>query len=545
MATKEELEKEFFRMSQEQQREELIKCKNDPAYFIGKYAKIRHPIKGLVDFHLWDFQREILYDFMNYRNNLYVKSRQLGLSTLVACYAVWFAFFHKHKSVLILAIKRDVASNLLKKVKLAYYELPEFLQRIHPISGDGDNASTLRLTNGSEIKCESTTTKAVRSEALSLLILDEAAFIDEAEQIWRSAKPALDSGGSCIAISSPNGEGNWFHNQYLSGKDGTGTFHVRELMWDLRPDRDEAWLEETKKSFLKEEDFEQEYCCSFLASGRTVLPPYVLKSLRSKVVLPARQFYGGYLYIWEEYQKRKMYFATIDVSRGDGEDYSTMNVWKCEEKVVQVAEYQGKIKTTEFGKIIYDIGKEYGYCLLVVENNSYGIAVLNELVRLKYPHLYYSYKDSKEKVVYNPYKNYSNDSNYRIGIYTSANTREYFMVKMEEAILREKVIIRSSRLVDELYTFIWKNGKRTATKGHNDDLVLTLAFASWFWLDILEEKYEYSDSFAKYDLSNLFSVSSKKMPNTDVQYLHNQFLDGKIDASSLSALIKAVFMNKN
>lgn len=514
MPTAKEQDQYLYSLSVDEQKAEYLRCKDDPAYFIEHYARIRHPMKGLVQFELWDFQKEILEELRSYRNNLYVKSRQLGLSTLVACYSVWFALFHRQKSILILAIKRDIAANLLEKVKLAYNELPSFFKKINPEVMN--NTTRLLLKNGSEIKCVATTKSAVRSEALSLLIFDEAAFIEDVEVIWTAAKPALDSGGSCIVLSSPNGEGNWFHEQYLLGEHGGGTFHVRKLMWDLRPDRDALWLQETKASFLKEEDFEQEYCCSFLSSGRTVIPAQVLSQYREKVVPPIKMMFKQQsFWVWEEYKKGSMYFATVDVSRGDGEDYSVVIVWKAGSVLEQVAEYRDKIKTSDFGQILVDIGKMYGECLMVVENNSYGVAVLNYLESSKYSHLFYMHRELKKNEPYNPYKNYKSDSNYKLGIFTSAHNRDYFMLKFEEILMRNKVRIYSKRLVDELYTFIWKNGKRAASTGNNDDLVMALSFAAWVWIDVFQEKYERHTEFERVSLADLFSVSSRKIQSTD------------------------------
>jgi hypothetical protein len=496
----------FDKMTVEEQRTEYMKCKADPAYFIAKYCKVRHPLQGLIPFLLWDFQVDLLKDFRKNRNNLYVKSRQLGISTLTACYAVWLAFFFKQKSILILATKRDVASNLLDKVKLAYDMLPEFFHRQGPVASD--NATEFKLQNGSEIKCVATTENAVRSEALSLMILDEIAFVEEAELIWRSAKPALEAGGSCIALSSPNGEGNWFHEQYEAGEKGVGIFTVRKLMWWLKPTRDKEWEKEERKAYIKDEDFEQEYCCSFLASGRTVFAPSVMETLKKRVGEPRGKYGLEQAYwIWEERQQNYNYFITVDVCKGDGEDYSTAIVWKASKSAEQVAEYKGKIPTAEFGKLLLKIAADYGQCLIVVENNSYGTAVLNVLSEAKYPKIFYSKRDWKDLEKYNQYKNYALDKEYTIGLFTSKMSRDIVMIKLEEAVINTDVLIRSQRLIDELKVFIWKNGKRQAVKGKNDDLVMATAFAGWVWLDVFDKQYAVSQEF--FDISKFCGRSTK------------------------------------
>ena len=104
-------------LSKSKQIREIVKCGKDPSYFINKYVKIQHPTRGLVEFDTYDFQDDCLKDFVDHRFNIILKSRQLGISTLSACYAVWLASFYKDKNVLVIATKFATAANLVKKVK--------------------------------------------------------------------------------------------------------------------------------------------------------------------------------------------------------------------------------------------------------------------------------------------------------------------------------------------------------------------------------------------------------------------------------------------
>ena len=96
---------------------EIIKCWKDPVYFMNKYLKIQHPLRGLIPFKTFPFQDDCVKDFNNNRFINILKSRQLGLSTLVAAYAVWQACFYKEKNILIIATKLAVAQNFIRKVK--------------------------------------------------------------------------------------------------------------------------------------------------------------------------------------------------------------------------------------------------------------------------------------------------------------------------------------------------------------------------------------------------------------------------------------------
>ena len=196
---------------------EIVKSGKDAVYFINSYCKISHPQKGLIPFSLYDFQKEAIQDFTDYRFNIVLKARQLGFSTVTAAYIAWLLLFHRDKNVLVVATKFTVAANLVKKVKNIMQNLPKWL-RISDIKAD--NRSSFELTNGSQVKASSTSGDAGRSEALSLLVIDEAAFVEGLDELWTGLYPTLSTGGRCIALSSPNGVGNWFHKTYSEAEIG-------------------------------------------------------------------------------------------------------------------------------------------------------------------------------------------------------------------------------------------------------------------------------------------------------------------------------------
>lgn len=174
---------------------EIMKCGTDPVYFINKYVKIQHPIKGLIDLKTFSFQQNCLNDFEKYQFNITLKSRQLGLSTISAAYAVWLAIFHREKNILVIATKLSTAMNFIKKVKVALAALPVWLKLPKEV---GIAKTEVSFDNGSQIKAIPTSEDAGRSEALSLLIVDEAAFIRDFGSIWTGLYPTL----SCLTAET-------------------------------------------------------------------------------------------------------------------------------------------------------------------------------------------------------------------------------------------------------------------------------------------------------------------------------------------------------
>lgn len=182
----------------------FINCLASPVYFLKNYAKIQHPTKGLILFDLYDFQQKALNDFMKYGRNIILKSRQMGISTLCAGYVLWLLNFNSNKTVLIIANTQDVAMNVIKKIKVMYDELPQWLKQ--PLITD--NKQSLAFKNNSSVKAAAATPNAGVSQALSLLVFDEAAVLNEslASSIWTSAQPTLSclSKDSIITVKNKN-----------------------------------------------------------------------------------------------------------------------------------------------------------------------------------------------------------------------------------------------------------------------------------------------------------------------------------------------------
>lgn len=218
---------------------EFLKCKKEPIYFIKKYCYIQHPIKGRIKFELYNFQEKTLELIIANRYTIILKSRQLGISTLLSAYALWLALFNDDKNILVLATKQKVAVNLVTKVKEMYKNLPKWLQKMSDV--ELFNRLSIRFKNGSQIGAESAAGDAGRSESCSFLICDESAFINGMDAKFASIQQTLGTGGGCCMLSTPNGYGNLFHKLYTEAETGLNEFVPIKLKWDVHPDHDITW----------------------------------------------------------------------------------------------------------------------------------------------------------------------------------------------------------------------------------------------------------------------------------------------------------------
>ena len=508
-------------LTKDQVKEEIKKCGRDPVYFITNYCKISHPEKGLIPFSLYGYQQRTIKDFEDYRFNIVLKARQLGLSTAVAGYIAWMLLYRRQKSVLVVATKLDVAANLVKKVKKMIKSLPSWMN-IADISID--NRNSFELNNGSWIKASSTSESAGRSEALSLLVIDEAAFVEGMEDLWKSIFPTLSTGGRCIALSTPNGVGNWFHETYINAENNTNDFHAIKLNWDAHPERDRDWFEAATRN-MNRRDIAQEFECSFNASGEGVINSQDLQEIREGVLEPKyRTGFDRNYWIWEEARVDFTYLLVADVARGDGKDFSAFHVVKLE-TMEQVAEYQGKIAPDIYADMLFQTGKEYNNALLVVENNNIGYNVLDKLIERKYPNIYFSIKSTHEYIEQVQAESMTNSVP---GFTTTQKTRPLIVSKLEEFIRNRLIKIYSNRTVEELSTFVWNNGLPEAMKNRNDDLTMSLAIACWVRdtaLTVSQRDIEYTKA-----MFNAITVANTKVQTKipgQIGYNGNYSMDEK------------------
>jgi hypothetical protein len=449
---------------------EYIKCATDPVHFFRKYCYITHPTKGRILFHLYPFQEKVLSDFRDNRFTIINKSRQLGISTLVAGYSLWTMLFNKDKTVLCIATKQETAKGMVEKVQFMYNNLPTWLRGNKPIS---DNKLSLKLANNSQIVATSAASDAGRSYAVSLLLIDEAAFIEGIDKIYTSIKPTIATGGGIIALSSPNGIGNWFHKTYTDAQIGKNDFYPIELKWDLHPDRDEQW-ETTERANMSPREFAQEYDCDFLGSGNSVVENEILSFYEQTFIQDPveRRFMGGDFWIWQYPDYSRPYIISADVARGDSSDYSAFQVIDLE-SCEQVAEYKSQIGTREYGNMLVSVAAEYNNALLVVENANIGWDVINTIIEKGYQNLYYSPRAYGEMQMDKWLAKMGTDQTVP-GFTMSVKTRPLVISKMEAYIRDRHFTFHSKRLLEELRVFIWQNGKAQAQNGYNDDLVMAL-----------------------------------------------------------------------
>jgi hypothetical protein len=465
--------------------QETFKCTADPLYYLRTYGIVLHPKKGKMPLEEFGFQSHTVKEFQEHRFNIILKTRQMGLSTITAGYVAWLMQFHGGQNIAVVANKEKVAQNFVKKVKTFIKNTPTWLNG----KITTDNAGEIILSNDSKVSAHATTSDSARSEALSLLIIDEAAIIDshKVDDLWAAVFPTLSLGGNAIIISTPKGQGNWFHRQYVLADTGESDFNPIKLHWPQHPwfakgityDKKgyatSPWYEAQKRELADPRKVAQELDCDFVGSGDNVIDGEVMKEIEKDVRQPIRTHgFDHNTWIWEEPIRGEEYIICADVARGDGEDFSAAIVIK-QSTNEQVAEYKGKLPPDMYADILVQLGGMYNKALLACEANNIGYATCLKIVEHRYPNIFYSMPSH-----FNPRnrkwmeRNLADEDRMVPGFQTTAANRPLVISALEESLRTGRFVLRSQRLYHELKTFIWNNGKAQAQQGFNDDLCMAL-----------------------------------------------------------------------
>lgn len=474
-------------LTKKEQVDEILKCGEDPIYFIKKYLYIQHPVKGRLPFELYPFQEECVESFLDYKFNIVLKSRQLGLSTTTSAYCLWMALFRRDQNILIMATKLEVGKFMIQKIRTAFKMLPAWMLSLLELTvPDSESVKYIGFTNGSKITAIPTSGDAGRGEAVSLLIVDEASHIDDLKELWLGLFPTLSTGGRAIVFSTPSGK-NFFYEMWMGAETGEleegkvgqhckgvgkNGFHGIKLPWFVHPERDEKWFDDQAKP-MDARGISQELLCSFEGSTLTFFPQSSIDFVRSIAVKPVGYTgpsnKGQDMHIWKTVIEDHKYVLSADVARGDAEDFSAFHVFDVDTSEV-VAEYMGKIPPDRFGEWIAEIGKRYNNALIVNEKNTVGLATAIKLRDLGYPNLYYDQDTVDKMMMMTP------DEKKEVlpGFTVTMKNRDKVLENLEQVIRNHQLKIYSLRFIEQMETFIWTGKRGQAIKKRHDDLIMAM-----------------------------------------------------------------------
>lgn len=458
--------------------EEYIKCKDDVIYFLENYVKIVHVDEGLVPFKMYDFQRKLINAITDNRNVIVKTGRQVGKTTTTLGWLLHYILFNQDKIVGILANKAITAREILSRIQTAYQHLPKFLQQ-----GLREwNKGSMELENGSKVIASSTSSSAIRGFSFSCILLDEFAHVQRhiASDFIRSVYPTISSGKETkvIIVSTPNGF-NLFYKFWNDAENGRNTFFPFKVHWSNVPGRDDEWYKRTV-STIGEDSFRQEYEAEFLGSTNTLISTERLQEMSYDEPIFSREGFD----VHEEPIEGHSYTITVDVARGQGNDYSAFSVFDTTAIPYKiVAKYRDNmVAPLHFPNIINTIGKRYNYAYILVEINDIGSQVADVLHHdLEYEHLFSTswYGRHGQQISSGAKKESS------FGVRTTKSMKKIGCSNLKSLIEENKLLFNDFDIITELTTFISQGESYSGEDGTNDDLAITLVLFAW----LIDQQY--------------------------------------------------------
>jgi intein/homing endonuclease len=344
-----------------------------------------------------------------------------------------------------------------------------------------------------------------------------------------------NTGGKATLISTPNGLDELYYKTYDQAKTRKNNFNIIEMKWyeDLRYNKDLRWVKDgveqkeyefTFESYEKRIDegwkptsswyeemcrgmnndprmIAQELDVSFIGSGGNVISDEFITFHNKNNVMDPKKIIGyeNEVWIWEEPIVGHQYILASDVSRGDGEDYSTFTIIDFT-TMEQVVEYQGKIAPDLLAQLIEQYGNMYNAYVIVDVTGGMGVSTVLKLLEFNYKKLHYD--DVNGKVLSSKQRELSNfNENNKTPGFHATSVRLPMISNLEQCIRENTIKIRSSRIISEMKTFVYRNGRPDHMKGSHDDCLMSLAMGLW----VLQHSFKKLEKLEKQNIAMLNS----------------------------------------
>ena len=515
-------------MNKEQLIIEVTKCMRNTPYALRTYLQtFDNTVSKYVPLDLFPDQVKLITDYDAYNENVALKYRQAGVSTVTAAWAskrLAFAKKSKPEKILIIANKLDTAVEMANKVRAFTEQWPKWVGI--EFSQEKNAQRHFKLNNDCEVKAVATSKDALRGYTPTILIFDEAAYIEADSDFWAACMASLSTGGKVIVVSTPNGYDPIYYEIYDQSLRGMNDFKISEMFWYRDPrytkdlymvktkdivhfllNREEYNLDETVIDLSTENSYDrdhtrvtdyiaqgykpcsswfegmvkklkfdrrkvaQELECNFLGSGDNVFDSDLMQNIaKNQTREPSAKMMGGGLWIFKEPVNGHKYVMGVDVSRGDSEDFSCIEIIDFDTRE-QVLEYVGKIPPDVTAEIAYKWGTMYNAYCVVDLTGGMGVSTARKLQELGYQSgLYVDNVDTSNKWKWDP------KVNEKIPGINFNNKRVQIISSFEEAV-RHGFTVYSSRLYNEMNTFVYINGRPDHQKNHHDDCIMAISMA--------------------------------------------------------------------
>jgi hypothetical protein len=491
-------QKTHFKTDKELQ--DFIKC-CDPdtgyLYFMDNFFYIQHPTKGSMLYHPWPYQERLIETYHKYRYSISLMPRQSGKSTSAAGYLLWYAMFVPDSTILIAAHKYTGAQEIMQRIRYAYEACPDHIKA----GVTTYNKGSLDFENGSRIVSATTTENTGRGMSISLLYLDEFAFVRPsiATEFWTAITPTLATGGKAIITSTPNSDEDQFaliwkgankcEDEFGNTTEvGVNGFRAYRAYYTEQPGRDEKWAAEMKAQ-LGEDRFRREIGCEFIIADETLIAPTTLIDLEG--IEPVSRM--GQVRWYDTPKKGNIYVVALDPSIGTGGDPAAIQVFEAN-STKQIAEWKhnrtdipSQIKLlAQITKHISEITGEPNNIYYSIECNGIGEAAIVSL------------NEYGESNIQGIFLTESGKSSRR-GFNTTNKSKLAACAKFKTLVESKKMKVNSRSLIGEMKSFIAHGGSYAAKVGDTDDLIMASLLAVRMLQQLSDYHYDLEEQIRDHD----------------------------------------------
>lgn len=538
---------------------EYIKSYQDKSriYFIEKYLSTFNAAVGKkTPFICFPRQKVFLRTLAKVRNIVSIKPRQCGITTLTSAWATAQCVFAPEdapETILCVGNKLDLANQLITKIRDFLTQVPRWYWGDDYYSPDPksdknlksifikDSKSELELFNGCRIVARSSGENAARGiSAVSILILDEAGFIENGKAVYATCAACMASNpnSKTVMVSTPNGHDELYYNTYKQALAHENNFTAVQFRWYQDPrynknlkwfkkgkDDEKAkwfyeptldaegtvkydeehwekmvqdgwtprspWYDEMCKSFNNDSmKIAQELDVSFQGSANNVVAPeFIEQQSNLNVREPLSDFkdpMNEETWFWKKPIEGHRYLVGVDPSRGVSADRTAIEIIDMDGEdenglpiIEQVGEYVGKKLGDDIGGMVYQYANLYNEAYVVVDcTGGQGDALILTMIQLGYKNFYYEDGNQKTYTVQNQSDKPLNFSDRLPGFHFQGN-RYPVLASFAGMVRSNEFKIRSTRVINELDTWIFEGetGRMNHQEGSHDDTICSLAMA--------------------------------------------------------------------
>lgn len=538
---------------------EYIKSYQDKSriYFIEKYLSTFNATEGKrTPFKCFPRQRVFLETLAKVRNIVSIKPRQCGITTLTSAWATAQCVFAPEdmpETILCVGNKLDLANQLITKIREFISQVPRWYWGDDYFSPDPnsdknfkslfikDSKSELELFNGCRIVSRSSGENAARGiSAVSILILDEAAFIENGAAVYATcaATMASNPNSKTVMVSTPNGHDELYYKTYKQAVAHENNFTAVQFRWyqdprynknlkwfrqdkknggvewikdpvideygDVRYDEERweklvqdgwtprsPWYEDMCKSFNNDSiKIAQELDVSFMGSANNVVAPEFIDHQNNVNVREPLGDFGDPMndaaWFWKKPVDGHKYIIGVDPSRGVSADRTAIEIIDMDGRddngipiIEQVGEYVGKKLGDDIGGMVYQYAMLYNEAYVVVDcTGGQGDALILTMIQMGYKNFYYEDSNQKTYIIQNQSSKPVNFTDKLPGFHFQGN-RYPVLANFAGMVRNDEFKIRSNRVTNELDTWIFEGetGRMNHQSGAHDDTICALAMA--------------------------------------------------------------------